>query len=153
MIRHKHTGSIGRSRVRFNRGVVTLVALYATVVSTASAQPPSLPFHYWAEKAAVCLVRGEASILALEEARGVLAFSCRGAGKPFAVMANIGAEPQRVDQSSALGPVVPIFATRGALAEIPSVIITLFDEGGVDYSNEIPPHTALVFVPVHPTER
>ena len=72
----------------------------------------------------------------------------RGRGdRRLVVMANGSGAPQRVARTPPAEPLVPVYATRGDASAIPSLLITLFETGGVAYSNEIPPHTAVVFRP------
>jgi hypothetical protein len=76
-----------------------------------------------------------------------VAFACGEGDRRLVVMANGDAQPRRVPRPPFAGPLVPVFATRGDVAAVPSLLITLFEEGGVAYSNEVPPHTAVVFRP------
>jgi hypothetical protein len=67
-------------------------------------------------------------------------------------MANGSDEPQRVPREPPVEPLVPVFATRGDVAAVPSLLLTLYEAGGVTYSNEVPPRTAVVFRPAEPDD-
>jgi cyclomaltodextrinase / maltogenic alpha-amylase / neopullulanase len=125
-----------------------LLLLYSLLASTVA--PPDDPAHrLWAERVRACLGSGVVEVLAADEAAGVLAFSCGTGDRRLVVMANGSEVPQRVRREDP-EPLVPVFATRGDVAAIPSLLITLFEAGGVAYSNEVPPRTAVVFRPAAP---
>lgn len=51
----------------------------------------------------------------------------------------------RFGQRGADAPLVPIFTSRGEVADIASLNVTIPDEGSVSFSNAIPPRTVVVF--------
>jgi hypothetical protein len=122
-----------------------LLLLYGLLVGTVA--PPDPAHRLWTERVGACLASGEAEVFSADEAAGVLAFACGQGDRRLVVMANGSEQPQRVSRTVRAEPLVPVFATRGDVAAIPSLLITLFETGGVAYSNEIPPRTAVVFRP------
>lgn len=126
-----------------------LLLLYGLLAGTVAT--PEDPAHrLWAERVRACLGSGEAEVLAADEAAGLLAFACGKGDRRLVVMANGGASPQRVERTPPVEPLVPVFATRGEVGAIPSLLITLFEDGGATYSNEVPARTAVVFRPAAP---
>ena len=122
-----------------------LLFLYSLLAGTMA---PADPAHQlWAERVRACLGSGTAEVLAADEAAEVLAFACGRGDRRLVVMANGSGASQRVARAAPVEPLVPVFATRGDVRAIPSLLVTLFDAGGVAYSNEIPPHAAVVFRP------
>jgi hypothetical protein len=121
-------------------------SLFAEALSPAD---PAL--RQWTDRVGACLGRGEAEVFAAEAAPEVLAFSCGTGDGRLVVMANASEVPQRLRRETT-EPLVPVFATRGDVAAVPSLLITLFEEGGVGYSNEIPARTAVVFRPARPDD-
>jgi hypothetical protein len=105
----------------------------------------------WTDRVGACLGSGDAEVFAADEATGLVAFSCGAGDERLVVMANASAAPQRLRRETT-EPLVPVFATRGDVAAVPSLLITLFEEGGVEYSNEIPARTAVVFRPARPDD-
>jgi hypothetical protein len=47
---------------------------------------------------------------------------------------------------------VPVFVSRGDLADIPSLVATFHDDGTTTYRNPVPPRTAVVFRRVRPED-
>ena len=90
---------------------------------------------------------GTFEILAADDATETLAFARRHEGEEWIVMLNRSGEAQRVrfGQRGADAPLVPIFTSRGDVSAIPSLNVTIPDEGEVLFSNAIPPRTAVVF--------
>ncbi len=98
-------------------------------------------------KGSTALRRGTFTLLAADSAANTLAYARRDGDEELVVMVNASDAAQRVrlPGRGADSPLVPIFASRGSLAEIPSLNITLPEAGGVVFSNEIPARTAVVF--------
>ena len=116
----------------------------AGVFSGGEAQP-------WAGRVADCLRQGPVEVLAADAPNGVVAVACGLGGDRLVVMANGSDGPQRVSRAEAT-PLVPLYATNADPAVVPSLLVTLFEAGGVAYSNEIPPRTAVVFRPAEPAD-
>jgi hypothetical protein len=115
--------------------------------------PVADPAHRaWAERVHACLLRGDAEVLAADAVAGVLAFACGEGEQRLVVMANGSDAPQRLRREPSPEPLVPVFATRGDVSAVPSLLITLFEAGGTAYSNEIPARTAVVFRPAAPAD-
>jgi hypothetical protein len=100
----------------------------------------------WTARVGACLQGGAVEVLVADERAAVLAFACGAGDDQLVVMANGSDAPQRVRRAEAT-PLVPLYATNADVAAIPSLLITLFEAGGVVYSNEIPARTAVVFRP------
>ncbi|HYE96126.1 MAG TPA: glycoside hydrolase family 13 protein [Rubricoccaceae bacterium] len=92
------------------------------------------------------LRRGTFEVLAADAAAQTLAFARRVSGEEVVVMLNRSDEEQRIALPRRRGsPLVPIFASRGDLSQIPSIVITFHESGEVTYTHPIPPRTAVVF--------
>lgn len=98
----------------------------------------------WAERVGACLSAEASSVWAAKS--DLLAFACGAGGRRLVVMANGDGVPQDVVRVSA-EPLVPVYASNGDVAAVPSLLLTLYDSGGVRYSNRIPPRTVVVFRP------
>jgi glycosidase len=93
------------------------------------------------------LRRGNMQVLAADDASRTFAFS-RTLGDELVVMlVNAGDEDSALDLTGPDGliPLVPIFATRGDVAEVPSIVLTFHDDGTTTYRNPVPARTAVVF--------
>ncbi|MDX1418942.1 MAG: hypothetical protein R3181_03150 [Rubricoccaceae bacterium] len=123
-----------------------LLILYSLLAGTGTLSPDG-PHGRWAQRVSACLAAGPVDILAADEAAALLAFACGAGERRLVVMVNGGGVPQRVARTPPVEPLVPVFATRGDVATVPSLLVTLFDAGGTAYSNEVPPRTAVVFRP------
>lgn len=115
------------------------------------AQPDDPARRLWTARVGRCLSSGPVAVWAADESAGLLAFACGEGERRLVVMANGGETPQRVRREG-MEPVVPVFATRGAVADVPSLLVTLFEAGGVVYENEVPPRTVVVFRPAEPDD-
>jgi hypothetical protein len=93
---------------------------------------------------------GDFSVLIADDEAQTLAFRRSYGDEQIVVMINRSDSAQRIhlaDSGLDVGPLDPIFASRGEVALIPSLNITL-DERGITYSNELPPRTVVVFTRV-----
>ncbi|NNF59063.1 MAG: DUF3459 domain-containing protein [Rhodothermaceae bacterium] len=90
---------------------------------------------------------GTFEVLAAADAAETLAFARRHEGEEWIVMLNRSDAVQRIrfGQRGADAPLVPIFTSRGEVADIASLNVTIPDEGSVSFSNAIPPRTVVVF--------
>lgn len=93
------------------------------------------------------LRRGTFTLLAVDSAANTLAYARRDGDAEWVVMVNASDDAQRVRLPGRRpdSPLVPVFASRGDLAAIPSLNVTIHDTGEVVFSNEIPARTAAVF--------
>ena len=96
----------------------------------------------WAYRVGGCLAQSTPTVWSADA--DLLAFACGEGERRLVVMANGSAVPQDVVRETT-EPLVPVFASDGDPAAIASLLITLFDAGGVQYSNRIPPRTVVVF--------
>ena len=126
-----------------------LLLLYSLLAGTA-ASPGDAEHRLWTARVGACLASGTGEVLAADEAARLLAFACGEGNERLVVMANGSGVPQRVPRARPPEPLVPVFATRGDVGAVPSLLVTLFETGGVAYSNEVPPRTAVVFRPAAP---
>lgn len=123
-----------------------LIFLYS-LLAGAGAPSADPAYSLWDDRVRACLAAGPVEVLSVDEAAGLLAFSCGAGEQRLVVMANGSPVPQRVARAAPVEPLVPVFATRGDVAAVPSLLITLFDAGGAAYSNAVPARTAVVFRP------
>jgi hypothetical protein len=120
---------------------VLLVVLGLLAAGTA----PASDLGRWADRVADC-VRTDLAVWTADAEAGLVAFACGAGDRRLVVMANAGDAPQRVMRADR-APLVPVYSTDGDPGAIPSLLVTLFDAGGVAFSNAIPAHTAVVFRP------
>jgi hypothetical protein len=87
--------------------------------------------------------------LAADGPMRALAFARRFGASELIVIVNAGDSEARIElpERVARTPLVPIFASRGDLAEIPSLLLIYPESGGTRYAHPVPARTAVVFRP------
>jgi glycosidase len=90
---------------------------------------------------------GEMRVIAANDAARAFAFSRSAGDEMIVVLVNAGESETSFDLSGPDGivPLVPVLASRGALADIPSLVATFHDDGSTTYRNPVPARTAVVF--------
>lgn len=123
-----------------------LLAVLGFLASFSDAGPDAGPdAGRWAAHVAAC-VQADLDVWTVDREAGLAAFACGKGDRRLVVMANASDAPRRVPRTGGT-PLVPVYVTGGDEAAVPSLLITLFEAGGVVYSNEVPARTAVVFRP------
>ncbi|HIL57574.1 MAG TPA: alpha-amylase [Rhodothermales bacterium] len=99
--------------------------------------------HRWS-----ALQFGEQRFLHADSAAGTLAFERTLGAERLIVALNRSDETRLVGLPGETGPLVPIFASRGDVGEIPALVRVLYDNGRTEVGYRVPARTLVVYRPV-----
>jgi glycosidase len=94
------------------------------------------------------LVWGDLDVLVADDRQNALAFARKHEGQELVVAMNRGDEPARLampNDDEGARRLVPVFASTGDVADIPSVVITLEEGRAPKHEIAVPAHTAVVY--------
>ena len=94
------------------------------------------------------LQRGDQRFLASDDSAGTLAFERTLGDDRLIVVLNRSDEAQIASLPGETGPLVPIFASRGDVRDIPALIQLLYEDGRTEIGYRVPARTLVVYRPV-----